>query len=394
MGTKLNEKDLDNIIKEADKIKESSKELKMMEDIEKGTYMSEEETKKSIAEENKSEEMVVERDLITGKILPIKKKSEIENEEKESSHYTAKDCLNGDIPDYVDEIDISNETIKNQLKEDIKNITDEDAIKLAELIERYRKNEKFKLYEELPTRVKGLITKQLMDENIPLTKEVVEASSEALISNIISGIAIDQYEVEFEDAMNELINEDLPEVSKYVIDSIKKRVKLLRDKAKEIMESGDKETSEKINAIADSCEDAYGFTKFKEALKNHSIKMKKFDIEKCDRIFRDFDLKYENSPYKTRSISVVPSVLNRVLDVKDYTNEHLVAFTVAFCKLCMNYKPSDPIQHSYMYYTIQSIIYLDIKSEDKEFNEFKKMVMDNVKECLDIIDKDYNYVIY
>lgn len=392
MGSKMTDGDIKKTLKIMDEIKETSEELKMMENIENETGELSEELKKSIAEEPKSEKVIVSKDLITGEMKTLG--SAEDNIVKfRNKAIKAEECLDN-IPETIDGITISDDAIREQLKEDIKEISNDDIITLTNIIQRYRNKESFKVYDALPPKMKGLITKQLVENDIPFSKQVVEASAEALISNIISGIAIDQYQVEFDEAMHQLLDEELPEVSRYVVESIKTRVKVLRDKATEVAEKGDQETADKINRIADACEEAYEFKKLIGGLSNHSIKMKKFDIEKCERVFRDFDMKYENSPYMIRSVSTIPAVLNRVLNVKDYRNEHLIAFTVAFCKLCMNYKSSDPEQHSFMYYTIQSIIYLDIKSEDEEFNLFKESVISKVKECLDIIDEKYNNLIY
>lgn len=390
MSEKLSKADEKKILSMMEEIKESSDELKMVAEMENSSVRDDEALRKSIAEEKKSEKVLVETNVLTGE---IKNKGPVEKNISsiKKSAIKAEECLE-EMPDSIDDIKISDDAIRAQLKEEINNISDEDILKLTNIIQRYRNKENFKVYNELPPKMKGLITKQLSENSIPFDKQVVEAASEALISNIISGIAIDQYQVEFDEAMGELLNEEMPEVTKYVVESIKTRVKVLRDKATELTEAGETDKAESITKVADACEDAYDFKSLLEALKSHKIKIKKFDIEKCEKVFRDFDYKYTDSPYKIRTVASIPAVLNRVLDVKAYRNEHLIAFTVAFCKLCMNYKPAIPEQHSFMYYTIQSIIYLDINSEDEEFNKFKDSVISKVKECLDIIDKDYNYL--
>lgn len=380
----LNEKETDTIVNQLKEVRESSNDIKA---VDAAINMTEEEQKASIAEEPKSAKVIMSTNVLTGEKINLGSPEEnIPNK----SAINSEDCLN-EMPN-IDDINFSNEAIKNQLKSEVKGISDEDVVVLSKIVQRYRNKENFKIYEELPPKVKGLIIKQLSDNDILFNKQVVEAAAEALISNIISGVAIDQYQVEFNDAMGELMNEEIPEITHYVVESIKKRVEVLRDKANELREKGEDEKADSIENIAKSCEDAYTFDSLLNALKNHSIKIKKFDIEKSDRIFKDFDIKYQDSPYKIRTVSCIPNVLNRVLPVKDYRTEHLIAFTVAFCKYCMNYKPSNPEQHSFMYYTIQSIIYLDINSEDEEFVKFKDGVLSKIKECLEIIDKDYNYL--
>lgn len=340
----------------------------------------------------KKEAVVVEKDLITGVIKEVGK--EVPYNTINQSKFNLDDILDMKIPENIEEIKLTEEDIRTQLKEKLGNkISDDDVFKFVDLIHRYQNGDTKNLFDAMPERAKGSITQDFLANNIPISKTALNAAAEALISTIITDFSIDNFTVEFQEAVNNAIDDSAnTEASKLMFATMKEQEAKYKKASEELRKNGYDDKADILDKIIEATDDAYSFKSLLEALKNHTIKIKKYDIEKHDRIFRDFDHKYEKSPYKIRSISVVPVILNRNLP-KDtgITTETIIAFTIAICKLCMNYKPSVPEQHSFMYNTIQAMVYTDItqNSEDDEIMVMRDKVTEKILECMDIINKEY-----
>ncbi len=340
----------------------------------------------------KKEKVLVEKDLMTGVIKEVGK--EIPYNVLESSKYNLDDILEMKIPKSLDEVELSKHDIKVQLKDKLGNkISDDDVLVFMDLVKRYQSGDTKNMYEVLPEKAKGSITKEFLTNNIPISKAALNAATEALISTIITDCSIDNFTVELQNAIDSAIdNGAAEEASKLMFKTMKENEAKYKKASEELRKNGYTDKADILDDIISATDDAYNFTSLLNALKNHKIKIKKYDIEKHDRIFRDFDAKYTKSPYKIRNISVIPVILNRNLPKEnDITTETIIAFTIAICKLCMNYTPNNPGQHSLMYNTIQAMVYTDITqhSEDLDILEFRDRVVTKILECMDILNKEY-----
>lgn len=340
----------------------------------------------------KKEKVLVEKDLMTGVIKEVGK--EIPYNVLESSKYNLDDILEMKIPKSLDEVELSKHDIKVQLKDKLGNkISDDDVLVFMDLVKRYQSGDTKNMYEVLPEKAKGSITKEFLTNNIPISKAALNAATEALISTIITDCSIDNFTVELQNAIDSAIdNGAAEEASKLMFKTMKENEAKYKKASEELRKNGYTDKADILDDIISATDDAYNFTSLLNALKNHKIKIKKYDIEKHDRIFRDFDAKYTKSPYKIRNISVIPVILNRNLPKEnDITTETIIAFTIAICKLCMNYTPNNPGQHSFMYNTIQAMVYTDITqhSEDLDILEFRDRVVTKILECMDILNKEY-----
>lgn len=367
-----------------DEIKESSEELKMVANFPSNNGV---ETVIPEKEEVFAEKVIVNRDLRTGSMVPIGKAEEFK---ASKSNVDIEDVLSGKIPDNITDSELQNSDAEAIINE--YHIAESDALELIKVAKRYQRKEKFNVYNALPTSVQNMVKKGLMDNHM-LNNDMIKVAAEAFVSGIISDVTLDKYQVEFEQEMNKVFQEDLPEVTGILIDSILNHKGSLLEAAQKLRDQDKVEQAETLEQIADACEEAYTYKLFKDALNNHSIKIKKIEVEQYNKIFRDFDFKYSNSPYKITSVSMIPMVLNRILPVNSgISTEDIIKFTVAFCKYCVNYKPSNPVHHSFMYYFINSIIASEINTDSEKYNDFKYMILNNIKDCINIMKEKYTNI--
>lgn len=336
------------------------------------------------------EEVVVQKNLLTGQTTQLGTKADYNFEEKESV-YNIGDILAGKVPETIDEAISMNPTeVKSQIKDELGNITDEEAAALMDLVMLYQKDSNLSnMFSRLPEGLQKNVRTAMMQNGIQPTKKMFEMYTEHLLTNIISGIKIDRFQVELDTELRKVTSEGSPEL----IAVIKAHLRGDAERFKAVIESqkekGETEAAAKLETLVAATYDATHFITFKKALSERSIKAKKFDVEKPERVLKYFDGKFERSTYNIKSIYCIPAVLDRILE-KDVSGKVINLFTILFAKMCENMKVSNPADYAMMYYTVSTITYLEVSApDDDEFNAEKERVIDDIKECLKIIEEKY-----
>lgn len=369
--SEMTDEQLDKVKSELKEIKDSSDELKLVDSIKNST--GDEKL------EDESEVVNVKVDHITGQTFET-------NEKSQDNKFSFEDCLDG-LPDSIYDVKIDEADI-DALSTEFKTNTHEmnELIKIAK---RYQAKENFSVFEALPNTIRASITKELAENGVN-NKNARKLFAENLITEILNSIAIDKYQVEFNKAMKDTFSDDIPEISDSVYKDIETRKEKMYKVAVELREKGYEEKANTFEQIGDMVEESFKYEKFKEAIKNHSIKIRKIDLEKYNRVFKEFNYKYEKSVYSITTVEAIPSILGRVLPY-DYSNEDIIKFVVAFCKYCTNMKPENPVEHTFMYYFIYSIVILDLKSSDdnEDHSSFKTNLIENIMQTIDLLNEVY-----
>ena len=144
----------------------------------------------------------------------------------------------------------------------------------------------------------------------------------------------------------------------------------------------DPEKKQKLLSVLDRINEAYNLSELKEFSK--SCKIKKFDLEKPNKLFDAYTRKYADSTYNAYSIEMARPVLYRNLNIDDndeYSDTDINAFFIAFCKQTRNMKSDDVLDHAYMYYVMYNIVLADLNKSDDTKHVSEKF-LDNVKEVI------------
>ena len=91
-----------------------------------------------------------------------------------------------------------------------------------------------------------------------------------------------------------------------------------------------------------------------------SAKIKPFEMEKPQKLFRDFTAKYESSKFM---ISDIKNTIPVLINFCGYSEEEALELVILFCKYTKNMKPSNLADHTFMYYFISNIITLAGKAQ-------------------------------
>ena len=304
-----------------------------------------------------------------------------------------------------EDIEITSDDIKESFKtsmfnegETKYNLPDEDILVLLDIVNKVKAKENINIYASFPQSVKDMINKYMLDEGVQgysvQANSIRNMLSATLIDEFISNISINKTIDSFNQEMEELFVKTGEEFSKMYKEYDTERTKYLEAALEKIPEGDPKR--ETVTNVLDAINDAYKLTRLKEA--TPKLKIKNFDREKPERWFSDFEFKYKNTEYhiyplntvgntlrKHLSESIIPTLPEELSDEDKIKRAEVIAsletldFLLLFCKFCMNYRPENPEQHAFMYYTLYNIMLLDVYKGD-EYKEFADGLINNIIE--------------
>lgn len=302
------------------------------------------------------------------------------NENIESMDDTCKRFEMGNIK--IDKDQISESELKSAIKNsDITadySISNDSIKELLYLVNKKKNNENFNVYKSFPEEVRQIIDKYLekngLTGNTMQTKYSRNAISESLLTEFIDNIELERIQSDFNKEMEDLFTKGSEELAESIVGYTVERNKAYREAA-EKMEDNDKKN--KLIAILDRIDEAYNLSELKEFAKN--CKVKKFELEKPEKVYTSFLTKYENSSYNIYNLNLCRPIISRNLNI-DIKFADL--FLVLFCKFCKNMKPDITTDHAFMYYTVYNIVLIDMNRSENTKDVSMKF-LENVKEVIE-----------
>ncbi len=273
------------------------------------------------------------------------------------------------------DVDITEQMIAEN--KEFGDLSDDDSKALFDIIMRYRKGEKFSIYNAFPDSIKSIANKiayQMNGNKNSVAKMILE--------QFITDMQLDKAFIEFNDAiMKEL---KLPGLTEIYSDHRQEimEVKLLESADK--IESEYPEKAKLLREISAMYTETYKMNILKNALSNRKNRQFLKDIKNYEKVCRDFNIKYEKSRFKINNVLMLAPILNRKLP-NIYTQEDIMKFVMLFCRECYLKDPNEVLDHVFMYYTIQNILMLDYVVDSDESTPFLKQLLSNICEVIDKI---------
>lgn len=394
--TKITDEDLEKVIKVLDENR--SPLIEMIQNLPSNNGVSEAPsnvmTDQNSIDENLTQEVMVEYDPVTNDSKIIGNAEDY----KEKDPFDMDDILNMEEFDR-DKIQIDSERLLTIVKEQFE-LSDDCCTVICDMILDYRKTHTSPSFNDLPEIVKTFINAECVKNNIG-SKEARNGVLKSILDDIIDKYMDRYYTIEFDQTfkkftqeMNDKFSE---EVNKISIDAINEYVNYMDDRCQELLklseETKDIDKSSLYRDMYLTYKDSVDLDRIKTAIKEKSVKIKKIELEKYNKTFREFNYKYEKSTLNIYDISQCPHILARHVD-KKYTNEDIVKFCVFFCKYCKHYNTDYIPNHIFMYYTIYHIILLNfiagngnITTEER-YNLYHSIIK-NIEECMDLLKEYY-----
>lgn len=279
-------------------------------------------------------------------------------------------------------------------------LTDEEASDFLECVSKMADNPNYPVFNHLPKKMKNMITKSMMENNIPSShsNEVARMLIDEFMSDIKEDELFDDLQKAIDEAMNMPSFGDMySEYSKETIeDRIPKIIEDVKDKYPE--------KAETLSSVREVFIKSYTFELAKNAYNNNSKirkAVRRYDTE-LKRTLNDFNFKNEKSTFKVSDILQLPDILkivlieqpknvseskmndlyNKILDM-NITDVDISKFCIYICKSCENMDPTNIVDASYMYYLTKNILMLK-HTQDAKTN-FSAELINNICDSIAFI---------
>lgn len=297
----------------------------------------------------------------------------------------------------ADYIDLDSVTLSDSIIKEYE-LSDEDCKNLIALLKRVQaKEEGINYYNELPAGVKKFVNAMAVAEGAPVSRAMKNGIAKTCIDTIFREIGADVFQIDVEHLINTEIKKSGVDFSSMYDEMILGKKEKLYEAAAKVEEQSP-ENAAVLRKIANACEESYMMTGFIEAIRNHAIKIRKIDIEKYDKVVREFNYKYDKSSLNINLVSDLVLCIPRHLATATepvtpdkITPKTIVAFVVAFCKYCDKFSAENVAEHTFMYYFIKNILRLDSTPPGTEHSEFAQQLVDRIKSTLELIHEVYGY---
>lgn len=240
----------------------------------------------------------------------------------------------------------------------------ESVTTIRSMIKRRLKGEKFSAYNEFPQTIKNKIADIVMESGQPMNKQSLNFVANYILGEMVSAynnpeenaiIDMETMLSNFDDQLQGMYDKGNTEIGKESLGIIE-QTKVDIDKAiQRCIDENNPEGIERMKSIKSGIDEAYNLNKFINGLAH--IKIKKFDLEKPDRVYDIFINKYRTHKYNINDIRVCPYILSR--HFPNESEENLTRLCLSFCKYIQNMSPDNIEEHTFMYYFIRYIYLLD-----------------------------------
>lgn len=290
--------------------------------------------------------------------------------------------------------DIDENTVEeltdSQLSQSIKtsfDISDEDAVGLLNVINRYRKNEKFNIYNAMPETIQNKILKlagarKAQTYNAQV-REQLNFCAKLLVDEFISNAQLDQAFVDFDQALANELN--IPSLTDMYSDFLREQVEVeLVKKAEELDETNPKAAAN-VRKFIEGFKESYQLNELTELVKTPGrLRTKLYrDLKMYNKITRNYRNKVSKSDFKFYDVDEIIGVLCRFCETSEDTAKRLI---ILFCKSIANCDLDNDMEMAvYVHYFVRNIKSLEFVDDNKK-SEFTETLISNLKNVLSEID--------
>lgn len=249
------------------------------------------------------------------------------------------------------------EQLKSSLSNEY-NLSDSDIAVVLDIISRRKNGEEVDILEELPIKLKAIISKLCAANGIS-SKEVMKSFAEDLIDNIMYDANVTAEINNFNDTLKDAVK--MPNIMSLYGDQMRDYYeKTLYNKAVEMKDSEDEkqvEDAEKIFKLCEAFTESYTYTKVKEAF----LKNRKFRNRTVQDLhdFKKYCLNYDRAMDMHTTLTVRPAkdmhnALEHIFEGnEEITSDLIDKFIIVLCKYVDRYltiSEDNPYDSALAYY--------------------------------------------
>lgn len=291
-----------------------------------------------------------------------------------------------DVP--ATNLTVDDSILTSVLTETYDNVTTEDAMKLIEVMNRYKSGEKFDVFEALPNSLKAVINAEAA--SVGADKATINFFAKSFINDLVNNTYIDKEIKDFNEELKEVLA-PMNNIAGTVMDEYSDEVyhkftDKLEDKANEI-EAENPEKATQLREVSKSFTEAINLKRIKDILKenpSYANKSYKTARDNWNKFCNEYKSKVSNVNPTPRDIDFYLIGLNSSLK-SEYSEDIIKALVIMVANSVIKAIEKETLtEHIYAYYASNSMYTIAFTANNSEVN---KIILDNTREVLDIINE-------
>ena len=291
-----------------------------------------------------------------------------------------------DVP--ATELSVPDDVLTSALMEKYDNVDTQDALKLIEVMNRYKSGEKFNVFEALPTSLKQAIAKEAM--SVGADKATINFFAKSFINDLVNNTYLDKEIQDFNEELKEVLA-PMNNIAGTIMDEYSDEVyhkftNNLEDKANEIQDT-DPDKANELREVSKAFNDAISLKRVCDIIEKTPSLINKAYKNARDNwtSFRnEYDKKVSLVSPSPRTIQYYETGLYNTKFSKDYSPEYMRTIIVLVANTVLRAVEENTLtEHVYAYYASNAMYTIAFTANNSEVNTIVMNALNSIFEKID-----------
>ena len=291
-----------------------------------------------------------------------------------------------DVP--ATELSVPDDVLTSALMEKYDNVDTQDALKLIEVMNRYKSGEKFNVFEALPTSLKQAIAAEAM--SVGADKATINFFAKSFINDLVNNTYLDEEIKDFNKELKEVLA-PMNNIAGTIMDEYSDEVyhkftNNLEDKANEIQDT-DPDKANELREVSKAFNDAISLKRVCDIIEKTPSLINKAYKNARDNwtSFRnEYDKKVSLVNPSPRTIQYYETGLYNTKFSKDYSPEYMRTIIVLVANTVLRAVEENTLtEHVYAYYASNAMYTIAFTANNSEVNTIVMNALNSIFEKID-----------
>lgn len=291
-----------------------------------------------------------------------------------------------DVP--ATELSVPDDVLTSALMEKYDNVDTQDALKLIEVMNRYKSGEKFNVFEALPDSLKQAIAAEAM--SVGADKATINFFAKSFINDLVNNTYLDEEIKDFNKELKEVLA-PMNNIAGTIMDEYSDEVyhkftNNLEDKANEIQDT-DPDKANELREVSKAFNDAISLKRVCDIIEKTPSLINKAYKNARDNwtSFRnEYDKKVSLVSPSPRTIQYYETGLYNTKFSKDYSPEYMRTIIVLVANTVLRAVEENTLtEHVYAYYASNAMYTIAFTANNSEVNNIVMNALNSIFEKID-----------
>lgn len=291
-----------------------------------------------------------------------------------------------DVP--ATELSVPDDVLTSALMEKYDNVDTQDALKLIEVMNRYKSGEKFNVFEALPDSLKQAIAAEAM--SVGADKATINFFAKSFINDLVNNTYLDKEIQDFNEELKEVLA-PMNNIAGTIMDEYSDEVyhkftNNLEDKANEIQDT-DPDKANELREVSKAFNDAISLKRVCDIIEKTPSLINKAYKNARDNwtSFRnEYDKKVSLVSPSPRTIQYYETGLYNTKFSKDYSPEYMRTIIVLVANTVLRAVEENTLtEHVYAYYASNAMYTIAFTANNSEVNNIVMNALNSIFEKID-----------